>query len=184
MKKRNLTFLVCLTSLCFCFSANAQKKPQRLPMDNKLAFEKFLTDVYNAYYEAFDKKTYKNFSKFFSGNAAEIGPDGRLTYTLKTLKEVWAETDKMMDEKPSFKNKLTSSRMVNSEIAIITWDSEADVKIQGKQMGGMTTCMAVLKKSGESWVIEFDSATPAIPMPEMPPPPPPPAAPPAEGQEK
>ncbi len=153
-------------------------------MDNKVVFEKFLSDVYAAYYEAFDKKNYKNFAKFFTGNAAEIGPDGRLTYSLKTLKEVWAEGDKMMDEKPSFNNKLTSSRMLNSEIAVITWDSEANIKMQGKQMNGMSTCMAVLKKSGSGWVIEFDSVTPLIAMPEMPPPPSAPAPPPAEGQEK
>lgn len=160
----------------FSFTLGAQKKAPRLPMDNKAAFEKFLTDVYNAYYEAYDKKNYKGFVKFFSGNAAEIGADGNLTYSLKALKEMWPKQDAMLDGKPKFENKLTSARMINSEVALITWETDADVMVGGKQVGGKMTNAAVLKKSGNNWTIEFDVAVPYNVV-EMAPPPAAPEAP-------
>ena len=74
----------------------------------------------------------------------------------------------MVDGTPKFTYQLTSSRMVTPEIAIITWDSDADIVIKGQQMGGKATGMAVLKKKGNGWQIQFDSMTPvmAMPMPE------------------
>ncbi len=172
MKNTFLLFglILCLNSL------GAQKKAPKLPMDNKVNMEKFLSDVYSAYYEAYDKKNYKNFVKYFSGSACEIGPDGTLTYTLKALKEMWPVMDAMMDSKPKFDNKLTSSRMITSDVALITWDSNADIMVKGTQVGGKATNAAILKKSGNNWVIEMDVVVPVIAMPE---PPPAPAAEPA-----
>lgn len=163
-----------IVGLFLCFnSLTAQKKAPKLPMDNKAVMEKFLTDVYTAYYEAYDKKSYKNFVKFFSGSACEIGPDGKLTYSLKALKEMWPLADQMLDSKPNFDYKLTSSRMITSDVALITWDVNADMLVKGAQVGGKMIGAAVLKKSGNNWVVEFDSITPVIAMPEAP------AAPPA-----
>ncbi|NOT36120.1 MAG: SnoaL-like domain-containing protein [Saprospiraceae bacterium] len=178
-----LNILVIGLLLC-SFSLQAQKKMPKLPMDNKAGFEKFMADVYNAYYEAYDKKNYKNFVKYFSGSASEIGPDGNLTYSLKSLKEMWPKQDQMLDSKPKFDYKLTSSRMVNSEIALITWDVDADIMVKGNQVGGRQTNAAILKKSGSTWVIEFSVAVPFHEMPAVEAPPAPAAPPEAPVEEK
>lgn len=177
MKNKIRAALAVLFLILMFSGIQAQKKAQKLPMDNKVVFEKFLNDVYAAYYQAYEKKDYRGFARYFGGNAAEIYPDGHLVYTLKNLKVAWKESDAMLDEKPNFVNKLTSSRMISPEVALITWESEADMKAQGQQVGGKFICHAVLKKKGNDWSVEFDGITPIIPRPEMPAPEPPAAEP-------
>lgn len=174
-----LSILACLSSL-----SAQQKKAPRLPFDNKLVMEKFLSDVYNAYYEAYDKKNYKNFAKYFGGNACEIGPDVSLVYSLKSLKEMWPKMDQMLDSKPSFDYKLTSSRMITSDVALITWDVNSNILVKGNQVGGKMTGVAVLKKNGNNWSIEMDGIVPVIAMPEMPAEAPPVEVAPAPAEEK
>lgn len=65
---------------------------------------------------------------------------------IKNLEASWKMFDGMVDGTPKFTYQLTSSRMVTPEIAIITWDSDADIVIKGQQMGGKATGMAVLKR--------------------------------------
>lgn len=167
MKKIKYLSMVSMLLILVFSDIQAQKKVQKLPMDNKAVFEKFLNDVYAAYYQAYDKKDYRGFARYFGGNAAEIYPDGHLVYTLKNLKTAWKESDEMLDEKPSFVNKLTSSRMISPEVALITWECEADMKAQGQQVGGRFICHAILKKKGNDWSVEFDALVPIIPRPEM-----------------
>ncbi|MEI2695093.1 MAG: nuclear transport factor 2 family protein [Saprospiraceae bacterium] len=143
---------------------SAQAKPAKLPMENKTTFETFLKDVYTLY----EKHDYKALKNIYDRQAGEIGPDGMLIMGIKNLEASWKMFDGMVDGTPKFTYQLTSSRMVTPEIAIITWDSDADIVIKGQQMGGKATGMAVLKKKGNGWQIQFDSMTPvmAMPMPE------------------
>ena len=132
-------------------------------MENAETVKAFLKTVYTAY----EKGNIEEMFSYYTQDAAEIGPDGSLTSGLAALKTSWAAFEKMMDAKPKFTYNLTSSRMISPDVAIITWDSDADIKVGGQQIGGKTTCFAVLVKKGTRWMIEFDGMTPVIPMPEM-----------------
>lgn len=140
---------------------SAQGKPAKLPMENKATFETFLKDVYTMY----DKHDYKALKNMYERQASEIGPDGVLILGLKNLEASWKLFDQMVDPTPKFTYQLTSSRMITPEIAIVTWDSDADIKIKGQQVGGKATGMAVLKKKGNGWQIQHDQLTPVMTMP-------------------
>lgn len=161
------SILLCITIVVCNTTLSAQAKPAKLPMENKANFEKYLKEVYDAY-ERMDYKALKN--NYYSRMAGEIGPDGSMIQGIKNLEASWKAFDAMLDERPSFTYQLTSSRMITNEIAIVTWDSDADIKVKGQQLGGKATGMAVLKKKNDSWIIEFDVITPVIPMmaPTMP----------------
>ena len=51
------------------------------------------------------------------------------------------------------------------DVAILVWDSSADIKIKGQQVGGKTKGMALAHRTAGKWLIEFDSITPVISMP-------------------
>ena len=102
----------------------------------------------------------------YTDNASEISPDGSLTNGKKALRENWDAFMKMADEKPAFKYDGESVRFVTPDVALVTWDSEADIKIGGQQVGGKTKGMAVVHKINGQWLIEFDSLTPVMAMPE------------------
>ncbi len=176
MKKIIYSILLCCAFTVFTTTLSGQAKPAKLPMENKVNFEKYLKEVYDAY-ERMDYKALKN--NYYSRLAGEIGPDGSMIQGVKNLEASWKAFDAMLDERPHFTYQLTSSRMITNEIAIVTWNSDADIKVKGQQLGGKTIGMAVLKKKNESWVIEFDVITPIIPMP-VPPPAPMPETKPAE----
>lgn len=164
MKKFMFSVLVLAIWSIGITSLSAQGKPMKLPMDNKASVEKFLGDVYTAY----EKMNYKLLKSYYDRQAGEISPDGSMVQGLKNLEVSWKAFDAMVDERPKFTYQLTSSRMVDAEIAVVTWNSDADIKIKGQQVGGPTIGLAVLKKKNDSWIIVFDSLTPIMPAPPMP----------------
>lgn len=101
----------------------------------------------------------------YTDDAAELGPDGNITFGKKALRESWEAFMKMADKAPTFTYGNPLVRILTSDIALIVWDSEADIQIGGQQVGGKTKGMAVLRKIKGVWKIEFDSLTPVMPMP-------------------
>lgn len=154
MKTTIFSFILLFSFSLFNQNASAQT-------DNQASFEAFLTTVYTAYESGNNDAMWA----FYTEKAAEITPDGRLTAGKAGLKTGWDEFMKMVDSKPTFTYKLTSWRLVTPDVAILTWDSTADIKIQGQQVGGPSTDMAVLHKINGKWMIEFDSMTPVMQMP-------------------
>ncbi len=138
------------------FGQNAQAQT-----DNQATFEAFIKTVYDAYQSGSDDAMWV----FYSDNAGEITPDGRLSSGKEALKSSWKEFMKMVDSRPNFSYKMTSWRLITPDVAILTWDTVADIKIQGQQVGGPTSDMAVLRKVNGNWLIEFDSMTPVVEMP-------------------
>jgi uncharacterized protein (TIGR02246 family) len=120
-----------------------------------------LSEVFNAY-ESSDENAMWH---YYTANASEITPDGRLSIGKEALKASWDEFMKMVDSRPKFTYKLTSWRLITPEVALVTWDATSDIKVQGQQMGGPSTCVAVLHKIDGNWKIEFDSLVPVMPMP-------------------
>ena len=152
----NLFFLAGFILLAQNLQAQAPK------MENAELFKSYLKTVYDAY----EKGNGGDMFNYYTADATEIGPDGSLTSGIAALKASWATFEKMMDEKPKFTYQLTSSRMITPDVAIITWDSNSDIKIGGQQIGGKATAVAVVVKKGNRWMIEFDGLTPVIPMPD------------------
>lgn len=129
--------------------------------DNQATFESFLKKAYTA----FESGNNDAIWAFYTDNAAEITPDGRLTSGKQALKAGWDEFMGMVDSKPTFTYKLTSWRLLTSDVALVTWDSTADIMVKGQQLGGPSTCVAVLRKIKGEWKIEFDGMTPVMQMP-------------------
>lgn len=129
--------------------------------DNQATFEAYLKKVYDAYENGSDDVMWA----YYTDNASEISPDGRLTNGKSAMKASWAEFMTMVDAKPTFTYALTSWRLIQPDVALVTWDSVADIKVQGQQYGGKTSCMAVLHKKKGEWYIEFDTMTPVLEMP-------------------
>ncbi len=154
MKTTLFSFIIFLGTMLFTQNAAAQKADQA-------TFEAFLKQVYTAYQSSNENAMWD----FYTDAASEITPDGLLTSGKQNLKAGWEEFMKMVDSRPTFTYKLTSWRLITPVVALVTWDSTADIKIQGQQVGGPSTCVALLHKINGQWKIEFDGMTPVMQMP-------------------
>lgn len=131
----------------------------------------------NAQVESVHKAVEAMYSAFISGNekegwngytddATEIDPTGNVTFGKKALLDNWEAFMKMVDEKPKFTYSDVKVRMVSNDVAIAIYNTTADIKIKGQQIGGNTKGMAVLHKIKGAWKVVFDQLTPVMPMPE------------------
>ena len=103
----------------------------------------------------------------YTNEVAEIDPTGNITFGKKAMLEGFNEFMKMADETPKFSYSNVLVRMLTNDVALAVWDSEADIKIGGQQVGGKTKDMAVLRKINGAWKLEFDSLTPMLGMPAL-----------------
>ena len=152
--------LLSVIAICglFLFAQNTQA--QNGKSDD---FKAYLDEVYKAY-ETLDPNA---IVKYYAADAQEIGPDGSFVTGIATLKASWEGILKVLDKKPSFTHKFVSARQIRPDVAIITFEQEADLVMGGQQIGGKTICMAVISKKEGRWQIEYDSMTPVIPMPGL-----------------
>ena len=157
-----------LALLAFCIQLNAQSGGalwvgSRSANANANAVHASITDIYGAFISGDDEKGWAGYTE----EATEIGPDGSITFGKKALHDGWDAFMKVADEAPKFKYENVQVRMLSNDVALAVWDSEADIKIGGQQMGGKTKGMAVLRKIKGVWKIEFDSITPMVGMPAL-----------------
>lgn len=157
MKKLLLSAL----AICglFLFTQNIQAQSNKA--ESFESFKAYLDHVYKVY----DGLNVDEILKYYVADAQEIGPDGSLVSGTAALKTNWEGLVKMLDKKPVFTHKLLSARQIRPDVAIITFEQDAEMQIGGQQIGGKTICMAVLSKKDNRWLIEFDSMTPVVPMP-------------------
>lgn len=144
-----------LFALCAVPTAQAQTSA------DEVSVKTFWKEVWAAY----ESGNTEQVMKFYTDNAASITPDGRLQSGKKAMKEDWESFMKMVDAPPKFTYEAPSVRFITAEIAIVTYDSAADIKIGGQQVGGKMLGMALLRKVKGQWMIEFDSMTPKLEMP-------------------
>ena len=166
-----LKIFVILITLAYSYNLFAQpvggiwigsKTPKNLANTEATNLLKMWKSTWEAYQAGDTKKMWAA----YTNDAAEISPDGNITYGKKALKASWEEFMKVTDKAPSFTYGDPQVRMLTNDVALIVWDSSADIQIGGKQLGGKTKGMAVVRKIKGQWLIEFDSLTPVIPMPE------------------
>lgn len=101
----------------------------------------------------------------YTENAAEVDPGGNITFGLSALKAGWDAFSKMTDEPAKFKYDNVQVRMLTNDVALVVFDSEADIKIHGQQIGGKVKGSAVMHKVNGVWKLEFDQLSPVMPMP-------------------
>ncbi|MDO8366100.1 MAG: nuclear transport factor 2 family protein [Saprospiraceae bacterium] len=153
--------------LAVCFQLNAQTagafwSGSRSGNAQTNAVHAAITEAYDAFSTGNDEIGWAAYTE----EATEIDPAGNVTFGKKNLREGWDAFMKVADEAPKFKYENVQVRMLTKDVALAVWDSEADIKVGGQQMGGKTKGMAVLRKIKGVWKIEFDSITPIVPMPE------------------
>jgi uncharacterized protein (TIGR02246 family) len=156
-----------LVLLAFCFQLNAQTSGvlwvgSRSSNANANAVHTAITTAYDAFLKG-DESGWA----IYTDDVAEINPAGVITFGKKAMLEGFNEFMKMADEAPKFSYSNVLVRMLTNDVALAVWDSEADIKIGGQQVGGKTKDMAVLRKINGAWKIEFDSMTPEIGMPAL-----------------
>lgn len=151
MKTTIFNFILLLISSFFVQSTQAQT-------DNHATFEAYLKTVYGA----FEKSGFDALAKYYAPNALEISPDGTPLNGLSAIRANWSEAEKMFDAKPQFEYKLTTSRLVTPNVALITWDATDKFSMQGQKMEFHSTASAVLRKENGQWLVEFSQLTPKM----------------------
>ena len=155
MKNIFFTTLFLSVFTLFAQTANAQTA----------ADEAAIKTMWKETWEAYDAGNLEKMWAAYTDGAAEIGPDGSLTTGKKAMREGYEAFMKMVDAPPKFTYESPAVRVLTPEFAILTWDSSADIKIGGQQVGGKTKGMALVRKIKRQWKIEFDALTPVMEMP-------------------
>ncbi len=127
--------------------------------------EAAIIDFWKKTWDAYQAGDLEKMWAAYTDEAGEIGPDGSLTVGKANLKASYDAMMKMVDEKPTFTYENPSVRILSPEFALMTWNSSADFKINGQQVGGKTTGVAFLRKINSAWKIEFDALAPVMQMP-------------------
>ncbi|MEP7268074.1 MAG: nuclear transport factor 2 family protein [Saprospiraceae bacterium] len=123
--------------------------------------------VWNHIYEAFNSgETEKGFT-YYSANAWEISPDGNIYKSKSEIRTSWDTFMKMMDEKPKFTPSNPEVKFITPDVALITWQTEDEMKMQGQTMKSKNNGLAILKKTGGKWLVEADALIPIMEMPMM-----------------
>ncbi|MFN0013288.1 MAG: nuclear transport factor 2 family protein [Saprospiraceae bacterium] len=102
----------------------------------------------------------------YKPNSTSITPDGRLQTGTAAMKEDWNNFIKMVDVPPVFSYEEPAIRLITPDVAVLNYATNADIKIGGQQVGGKMLGMAVLHKINGKWMIESDSMTPILAMPD------------------
>ncbi len=123
--------------------------------------------MFNAVADAFNHGQDEKGFGYYTETATEITPDGTLSTGKAALKASWDGFMKMVDTRPTFTYTNPAVQVLSPYVAVITFDSEADIKIKGQQVGGKTKGIAVVHKINNKWYIESDAIIPIMTMPAL-----------------
>jgi uncharacterized protein (TIGR02246 family) len=156
MKNILFSILALLFVSLFTSNANAQTAA------DETAVKTFWKQVWKAY----EVGNVDEVMKIYADNATSITPDGRLQSGKAAMKEDWEAFTKMTDAPPKFTYEEPSIRVITADVAIVNYFTQADIKIGGQQVGGKMLGIAILHKVNGKWIVEADSMTPVMEMPE------------------
>ncbi len=137
-------------------SAHAQTK------SDETAIKAMLKDCFQAFAEGDNERGFS----YYADNAWEISPDGSLAMGKQTIRAGYDAFMKMIEGKPKFTFNNVEVRFIKSDVAIVAMDYEADIKINGQQIGGKSKGLGVVQKVNGKWLLEADAATPVMQMPD------------------
>ena len=156
MKNILFSILALLFVSLFTSNANAQTA----------ADEATVKTFWKQVWKAYESGNIDEVMKVYTDNACSVTPDGRLQSGKSAMKEDWEAFTKMTDAPPKFTYEEPSIRVITADAAIVTYSTQADIKIGGQQVGGKMLGMAILHKVNGKWMVEADSMTPVIEIPE------------------
>lgn len=133
------------------------------PKTDEAAVLKMWDEVWQAYESGNEEKMWAA----YTDNACEIYPDGSMVCTKKAMREGYEAFKNMLEGKPSWSYTTPTVRFIEPNVALLTADVTSDIKLKGgQQIGGKSKFMALVHKTNGQWLIEFDSQTPVVSMPE------------------
>jgi uncharacterized protein (TIGR02246 family) len=104
---------------------------------------------------------------FYAENATEIYPDGTKITGLAAIKAGYEQFSGMLEGNPTWQTSTPVIRFITPDVALLTSDVTSDIKLKGgQQVGGKASFALLLRKANGKWLIEFDSQTPVLQMPE------------------
>jgi len=152
----NLATATFICTLCVFSSVQAQTAA------DATALKSFWKDVWQAYQTGNADKV----MGAYTDQSSSITPDGRIQVGKDAMKADWENFMKMTDETPKFSYEEPTIRFITPDVAVVTYATEADIKIGGQQVGGRMIGLSVLHKINGKWMVETDSMTPVMTMPE------------------
>jgi uncharacterized protein (TIGR02246 family) len=104
---------------------------------------------------------------FYAENACEIFPDGSMITGAANIKAAYDQFKGMLEGTPTWTMSKPNIRFITPDVALLTSDIVSDIKLKGgQQVGGKATFATIVRKTNGRWLIEFDSQTPVLQMPE------------------
>ncbi len=127
--------------------------------------EAALIKGFDAVWAAYEKGDEATMWAAYADDACEVYPDGSSACGLAAIKAGFAEFGKMLDAKPSWKYTRPTVKFLDPNVALLISEVTSDIRMGGQQIGGKTKFVAILKKSGDRWLIAYDGQTPVLPPP-------------------
>lgn len=156
MKNTFFSFLSLLFVSLFSLNAHAQS-----------AEESKILKMWDEVWQAYESGNEAKMWSFYTEDACEIYPDGSSVCGVKAIREGYEQFKTMMEGKPSWTMTKPTVRFLGADVALLMSDVTSDIKLKGgQQIGGKSKFATIVRKVNGKWMIEFDSQTPAIPMPD------------------
>ena len=128
-----------------------------------------LTKMWSDVWKAYESDDLSKVWLHYADKACEIYPDGSMITGLSNIKAGYEQFAGMLEGTPSWTASKPVIRLITPDVALLTSDVVSDIKLKGgQQMGGKATFALLVHKVNGKWLIEFDSQTPVMQMPEPP----------------
>lgn len=156
-------FFCTLTLLFVSFFAQNTTAQTASSKTDEAALLKMWDDVWQTYESGNEEKMWS----YYADNACEVYPDGSMICGKKAIREGYEAFKTMLEGKPSWTMTKPTVRFIEPNVALLAADVTADIKLKGgQQIGGNSKFVTLVHKINGQWLIEFDSQTPVIQMPE------------------
>ncbi len=126
-----------------------------------------ILNMWKEVWAAYESNDLSKVWSHYAENATEIYPDGTTITGLSAIKAGYEQFNGMIEGKPSWNASVPTIRFITPDVALLTSDVTSDIKLKGgQQIGGKESFALLLRKTNGKWLIEFDSQTPVLQMPE------------------
>lgn len=159
-------FLFVVFALCL-FSVNAVAQTSSALWVGSNTQDRQALEVHTAMADAFNAWAAGDVDKgsaVYAVDAIEIGMDGSIVHGRQAMIDGWNAFMSMVDEAPKFTFENVQVRFLTADVVLATFDSAADIKMGGQQVGGQVSWLAVLQKISGKWQIVADAGVAVMPQ--------------------
>lgn len=156
-----------MKNIIFAFLALAFVNVLAFTAQAQNATEAEILKMWNEVWAAYESNDLAKVWPHYAENATEIYPDGSKTTGLAAIKAGYEQFTSMVEGKPTWQATVPAIRLITPDLALLTSDVTSDIKLKGgQQIGGKSSFALLIRKTNGKWLIEFDSQTPVLQMPE------------------